>query len=85
MPHASLGEARTVALTVRGRGAALEHCAKIEGFYSDHLESLRDSRYADYPNQIGLESRALCNATCDFCPYPTMRRIARFEAFSIIT
>jgi len=39
-----------------------------------HYESLRE-HYLDQPNEISLETLALCNARCTFCPYPTMERI----------
>jgi hypothetical protein len=39
-----------------------------------YLESLR-ANYLDQPNEISLETLALCNARCTFCPYPTMERI----------
>lgn len=32
------------------------------------------NNYIDYPQSISFETRALCNAACDFCPYPTMER-----------
>lgn len=34
------------------------------------VDWLRANRYIDYPIQVGFETLALCNATCDFCPYP---------------
>jgi hypothetical protein len=39
-----------------------------------YLENLRE-HYLDQPNEISLETLALCNARCTFCPYPTMERI----------
>lgn len=38
-----------------------------------HLENLRE-HYLDQPNEISLETLALCNARCTFCPYPVMER-----------
>lgn len=38
-----------------------------------HLERLR-ADYLDQPNEISLETLALCNARCAFCPYPVMER-----------
>ena len=37
------------------------------------LRLLRD-RYLDQPNEVSLETLALCNAACTFCPYPTLER-----------
>ena len=34
----------------------------------------KDSRYMDYPLEVTLETQAVCNAACTFCPYPTMER-----------
>lgn len=31
-------------------------------------------RYMDQPNEISLETLAMCNAACTFCPYPTVER-----------
>lgn len=28
----------------------------------------------EYPNEVSVETLALCNARCTFCPYPTMER-----------
>ena len=28
----------------------------------------------EYPNEVSVETMALCNARCTFCPYPTMER-----------
>lgn len=30
--------------------------------------------YLDQPNEVSLETLALCNAACTFCPYPTLER-----------
>jgi len=42
--------------------------------YSRLLRERRDSRYLGYPYSVSFETMALCNATCDFCPYPSMTR-----------
>jgi len=34
----------------------------------------RLSPYLDYPNFINLETLAVCNAACTFCPYPDIER-----------
>lgn len=36
-------------------------------------EGLRES-YLDFPIEVSIESLALCNARCTFCPYPTLDR-----------
>lgn len=33
------------------------------------------ARYLQQPFEVSLETLALCNARCTFCPYPTMKRI----------
>lgn len=30
--------------------------------------------HMDWPREISIETQALCNARCTFCPYPTMER-----------
>lgn len=35
---------------------------------------MRKSAYMEYPAEVHIESRAICNAKCSFCPYPTMER-----------
>lgn len=31
-------------------------------------------RFLDYPMEVTIESQAVCNAACTFCPYPTIER-----------
>lgn len=38
------------------------------------MAKLRRSPYLDYPQEVHIETLALCNASCSFCPYPTMDR-----------
>jgi len=38
------------------------------------FEKIRKSEYLNYPAEIHLETQAVCNAACTFCPYPTMAR-----------
>lgn len=38
-----------------------------------HYQKLRE-HYLDQPNEIALETLALCNAACSFCPYPVVER-----------
>jgi MoaA/NifB/PqqE/SkfB family radical SAM enzyme len=35
---------------------------------------MRRERYLDWPGFVHLETIALCNAACDFCPYPSLER-----------
>jgi radical SAM protein with 4Fe4S-binding SPASM domain len=37
------------------------------------LQFLRE-HYLEQPNEVSLETLALCNAACTFCPYPTLER-----------
>lgn len=39
----------------------------------DHYTMLRQ-RYASQPMEVSIETLALCNAACTFCPYPTLER-----------
>jgi len=38
------------------------------------MAKMRRSPYLDYPQEVHIETLALCNAACSFCPYPTMDR-----------
>jgi hypothetical protein len=42
--------------------------------YQNQIEEARKSPYLDYPAHVHLETNALCNAACNFCPYPTLER-----------
>ncbi len=35
---------------------------------------LRDNGYLNYPALVHVETQAVCNAACSFCPYPTLKR-----------
>lgn len=37
------------------------------------LEEMRED-FIDYPMEVSIETMALCNARCTFCPYPTIER-----------
>lgn len=39
-----------------------------------NLTNLRRSPYLNYPMEVHIETLALCNAACSFCPYPHMPR-----------
>ena len=36
--------------------------------------SLREAGYLNYPALVHIETQAVCNAACTFCPYPSMER-----------
>jgi len=38
------------------------------------VRDLRQSAYVDWPAHVHLETFAICNARCTFCPYPTLER-----------
>lgn len=38
------------------------------------MNALFRSRYLDQPFEVSIETFALCNARCGFCPYPTLER-----------
>jgi MoaA/NifB/PqqE/SkfB family radical SAM enzyme len=42
--------------------------------YQNQVEGMRKSPYLDFPVHVHLETNALCNAACNFCPYPTLER-----------
>jgi hypothetical protein len=67
----------TVKLTLEQRplgGAAAPLTPEDRWYQENEILPLYTSRYVDYPMQVGIESLALCNAACNFCPYPTMKR-----------
>jgi len=47
---------------------------ETEARYTEKLERMRASPYLDYPAHIHIETMAVCNAACDFCPYPVLER-----------
>lgn len=42
--------------------------------YQKTVHRTRMSPYIDYPVHVHLETFAQCNASCNFCPYPTLDR-----------
>jgi hypothetical protein len=42
--------------------------------YQDAFLALRNGTYLDFPASFSLETMSLCNAACDFCPYPGLER-----------
>ena len=39
-----------------------------------HYAELR-TFYSDWPHEVSIETQAICNAKCGFCPYTTLERI----------
>lgn len=52
--------------------------------YRALLAGRRDSRYMDYPFLLSFETLTLCNAICDFCPYPALTRKGAMMSDSLI-
>jgi Radical SAM superfamily/Iron-sulfur cluster-binding domain len=42
--------------------------------YQDQVLALRKGPYLDFPATLSIETMSLCNAACDFCPYPGLDR-----------
>ena len=42
--------------------------------YQRQVEALQGEPYLDFPAVVSIETLALCNAACGFCPYPGMDR-----------
>jgi len=42
--------------------------------YQQGFLQTRQTPYLDYPKHVHLETKALCSAACNFCPYPTLER-----------
>lgn len=47
---------------------------ETEERYTARLLEMRHSPYLDYPAHVHLETMAVCNAACSFCPYPVLER-----------
>ena len=56
---------------------------RIEGLVDD-VARLRRSDHADWPRHVHLETLAVCNAACHFCPYPTLDRKGTRLSSSVI-
>ncbi|HLI80258.1 MAG TPA: SPASM domain-containing protein [Candidatus Binataceae bacterium] len=50
----------------------IDQCALAA--YQNQVAAMRKSPYLDFPAHVHLETNALCNAACNFCPYPTLER-----------
>jgi hypothetical protein len=46
----------------------------LEQLIGDKARYLQASGYLDYPALVHLETRAVCNAACNFCPYEKLER-----------
>ena len=44
------------------------------GHTTETARTLRSQGYLDFPRLVHVETIALCNAACEFCPYPTLER-----------
>jgi len=42
--------------------------------YQENVNRMRSSHFMDYPAHVHLETYALCNAACDFCPHSVLAR-----------
>jgi hypothetical protein len=42
--------------------------------YQETFLALRSGPYLDFPAVLSIETLSLCNAACDFCPYPGLTR-----------
>lgn len=42
--------------------------------YQRGVERMRRSPYLQFPAHVHLETMAVCNAACEFCPYPSLER-----------
>jgi len=47
---------------------------RLTSAMTETSRELRDRGYVDYPVFVHLETLAICNAACSFCPYPTLDR-----------
>lgn len=42
--------------------------------YQARIQERRKSPHLEYPAHVHIETMALCNAACNFCPYPNLER-----------
>lgn len=52
---------------------------------SDRELTFLRQRYASQPFEVSIETLALCNAACSFCPYPTLERQGTKLPMDLIT
>lgn len=78
----------------RSRGATEEDAPDEDGRYYRYedmvarmrarSEALHSSRYVAFPRVVHLETIAICNAACVFCPYPRLERKGERMADALI-
>ena len=69
---------------MRSRGFWVPRPAQCICMSSSHFDDL-NAHYLDQPHEVALETMALCNAACTFCPYPTLERKGARMSDSMIT
>jgi hypothetical protein len=52
--------------------------------YQAQVLALRRGPYMDFPAVVSIETLSLCNAVCDFCPYPSSKRKGEVMSDSLI-
>jgi hypothetical protein len=52
--------------------------------YQEHVLGLSAGPYLDFPAVVSIETLSLCNAICDFCPYPGLERKGEVMPDSLI-
>lgn len=58
--------------------------ADMVGRMRERSEALRLTPHLDYPRVVHLETIAICNAACVFCPYPRLERKGERMADALI-
>lgn len=49
--------------------------------YQAHVDQLHASRYMNTPMEVAIETQTVCNAACEFCPYPSLERLLSDNGF----
>lgn len=52
--------------------------------YQESVLALRSGPYLEFPAVLSIETLSLCNAACDFCPYPGLERRGEVMPDSLI-
>jgi hypothetical protein len=55
-----------------------------ETTYQERFLELRNGPYLEFPAVISVETLSLCNAACNFCPYPNLARKGQAMPDSLI-
>ena len=42
--------------------------------YQERVDELRSGPYVAFPSVVSIETLSLCNAACNYCPYPSLAR-----------